>query len=127
MVPKKSVFMNINKNRIPWELKKNCVDWVTLWRTVSHVLTIYSHCFATTAATAHHNGVKIFLNFILLHFQEIFPQFFYLKVHNVQIFWEGHKNLKKFPTLILRYILSIFKKSGWLLQILLPSHNIWTL
>ena len=50
--------------------------------------------------------------------------------HKVQIFWEGHKNMKKISFLVLmllinKYILS--KQWGEIFPILWPSHNIWTL
>jgi hypothetical protein len=41
----------------------------------------------------------------------------------VQIFWEGHKKLKKSPTLLL----SNSKKRWEIFSNCLPSHNIWTL
>ena len=44
----------------------------------------------------------------------------------VQIFWEGHKNLKKISHFVLR-LPSNFKKSVRFFRILWPSHNIWTL
>ena len=43
-----------------------------------------------------------------------------------QIFWEGHKNLKKSPNFLTSLSTSV-KKLGDFFKILWPSQNIWTL
>ena len=48
----------------------------------------------------------------------------------VQLFWKGHKHLKKISHLFWRYWVKttvLSKQVGDFFQILWPSHNIWTL
>ena len=118
-----SLFFSVLENRLWWATviprcpygTRIVAKWNHQWSTRSELLT------ARQSLEEKKNNATSWYTLLQYLFH---PSL--LLLFKAQIFWEGHINFWKSPTLFWRYKVLISKEDGRFFQILWPFHNIWT-